>query len=268
MWSCLAGAAAGPLCGAAGATTAADPATDLTVTFAGAMAALQDAPPAEKAEEKEWKFHIEAGLAGAAGNSENLNVTAGFVATREVPTSRLLIDTFYYYGESDNVRSVNRYTLGALHDWLFVDSPWLIFAQGRFVYDEFQPWDYRLTGNGGVGYKLIQQDDFTFTLRGGVGFTKDWGSLDDDIHPQALLGFDLTWKISERQGLVAGLFYVPFLDDTPEFRAVSYVGWELLVDPELNLSANARLEYEYQSQVDPGFDRNDVRIVAGLVYDF
>ena len=44
--------------------------------------------------------------------------------------------------------------------------------------------------------------------------------------------------------------------------------WSLLLDEKNRLSLNLSLQHEYQSIVDPGNDRNDFRVVAGLQFDF
>jgi hypothetical protein len=39
------------------------------------------------------------------------------------------------------------------------------------------------------------------------------------------------------------------------------------MDEEMNLSLTAGVRHEHQSQVDPGDDKNDLRIYAGLQID-
>jgi putative salt-induced outer membrane protein YdiY len=244
------------------------------VSHADVALAQVDEAPSETAageepkKEKEWKSKFTLGLGAAFGNTDAQSFNVGAESVRETERMKTALDARYYFGSSDGDRNENRFTAGVLNDWLFVDSPWLFFAKGRYDYDEFQSWEHRLGGHGGVGYKLIEKDDFTLTLRAGAGLLKEFNSNNEDLRPEGLIGGDLTWQISEAQDFVAGSLFYPDLDDTGEFRAVSYAGWSARIADDSNMSVNVRLEHEYQSLVDAGRDHNDLRVTAGLQFDF
>src|SRR5690606_29571895 len=142
------------------------------------------------------------GFAGSSGNSDTFDGRAAFLTTRETERDRWRIDASYFYGESGGVRTKNDFTAGVLKDWLFPESPWLVFAQGRFDYDEFKTWSYRVSGHGGVGYEFIKNDELTLIGRLGAGVSKEW-KPSSDLRPEGLLGAELGWNISERQRLTA-----------------------------------------------------------------
>lgn len=232
-----------------------------------ALGMLQDEAevPAEKSE---WSTKVTAAGSLSDGNTETASLAAGITSVREREETRLTLDSSYFYGSTDGERTENRFTAGALHDWLMPDSPWLLFVDGRYDYDEFQSWEYRLSGHGGVGYELVNNDEYTMTLRAGIGAIKEFNSIDEDLNPEALLGFDGVWNISENQSLEFGSTLFPDLGDSGEYRIVSYANWAVLVDESTNMSLTAGLAHEYQSKVDPGIENNDLRIFAGLQFDF
>lgn len=228
--------------------------------------------PAEVVEEpkveSEWKSRFELAAGGSFGNTDNQNFRLGLVSKRETEASRTALDAAYYYGADNGDRTENRFTAGILHDWLFTNSRWMLFADGRYDYDEFKDWEHRISAHIGPGYHLIKSEDFNLNVRAGLGFAKEFGSDDDDFKPEALLGTDFVWQISERQSLEGGATIYPDLDETGEFRTLSRLNWAVLVDPDSNMSLTAGLEHEYQSEVDPGVEEHDLRIFAGFMFDF
>jgi putative salt-induced outer membrane protein YdiY len=230
-------------------------------------AMLSDEGEAE-ADEKEWQSSFKLGLSSSFGNTDTQNLNAGVKSFRESDRDKTTLDAHYYYGASNGDRDTNKFTAGVLQDWFVPDSKWLYFAQGRYDFDEFQSWEHRLGAHGGVGYRLIEEDDLTLTLRGGAGVVREFGSDNEDVQVEGLIGADLGWQISERQTFTAATTIYPSISEGGEFRTVSSAEWSAMVDEESNMSVFARLEHEYQSQVDPGIDENDFRIIAGLQFDF
>jgi putative salt-induced outer membrane protein YdiY len=215
-----------------------------------------------------WKNSFSLGLSGSFGNTDTQSLNAQVNSTRETETTRLLLDAAYYFGSSNGDRDENRLTAGARHDWLVPNSKWFYFAEGRFDYDEFQSWEYRLSGFGGAGYELIKEEDRQLRLRAGLGLTKEFNSPNDDIRPEALFGVEYKHQLSDRQELALKSTIYPDLDDTGEFRTTSEASWSLLIDEKMGMSVNAGVFHEYQSKVGTGVDKNDLKVFAGLKFDF
>jgi putative salt-induced outer membrane protein YdiY len=230
-----------------------------------APAALQDAaePPP-----KEWKSSFTLAAGASAGNTDSQNLAVILKSVRETPSDVTTLDAGYTYGAQDGDRSSNKATGGIRHDWLLPDSPWFLFAQGRADYDEFQSWEYRLSAHGGAGYELIKSEKFDLTARFGAGVNKEFNSLDEDLKPEALLGLDMRWQITEKQSLVAGSTLYPDLGDLSESRLVSFADWKVLVDEESNMNLYVGIQDEYYSRTDEGIRHNDFRVVAGVQFEF
>ena len=257
---------------------------DGTVTVARPMtpqeveAAAKEAEEATKAAEAaaapkeepavKWDNKLTLGFGVSSGNTDRANVASVYVMTRETDRSKLTFDAAYFYAEDDGNKSENRFTTGLLHDWLFPNSRWLIFADVRYDYDEFQSWRHRLAFHVGPGYKLIDEDKIKLTLRAGIGAAKEWLSENDGWRPEALAGADFDWKISENQGFAATFRIFPDLDDFGEYRTRTTAGWKMDIDRADGLALTLGLLHEYQSVVDDGRDNDDLKIFGGLTFDF
>lgn len=217
-----------------------------------------------------WDGSAELGLNGSTGNSELLNFRLGAGAKRTVPDRyETSADIVYKLGKEEGSTTQSEGSLQLRNDWLLgAESPWRIFAQGRLEYDQFQDWDWRLSLFGGVGYEFIETDRTLLLGRVGAGVRKDFGGSDDSWVPEALLGLDFGHQINDRQKLTATADLFPSLSDFGQYRVVAKAAWELLVDPETNLSLKIGVENRYDS--DPGDDvkRNDLDYFAVLVWSF
>jgi putative salt-induced outer membrane protein YdiY len=158
----------------------------------------------------------------------------------------------------------NKFTAGVRHDWLNPGQRWFWFVDGRYDFDDFQSWTHRIAGHGGAGYHLLQDEKMTLDILGGAGFRKEFGSENDDIIPEGLLGLDYTWRMTSRQNFVASVRYLPSLTELEDYRTRSSLEWRYVLEQELALTLSAGLLHEYQNVVDPGKDRNDLRVWIGM----
>ncbi len=227
---------------------------------------------------KLWKSRLELGFSGSAGVTEESNLRIALNTAFKEDTFRLAIDSRYLLDTSSGDRTDNKLTVGAISQWDVPASRWSYFAQGRYDFDEFQSWEHRVTAGGGVGYRLVDVtglDDagqplhvFTLTGRLGLGGRKEFGSLVDGLQPEGIIGADLTWYISKRQNLSTQLTFFPDLDGTGEFRFITKAEWLLKLDALEGLNFKLGLDYEHQSQTDPGISPNDVTVYGTLVLEF
>lgn len=243
---------------------------------AAAAAELAEAKERVKREEeagppapvKEWKFKLTLAAAMTSGNTETGSGTFLFNATRETKETKLALDTGYFFAQNDGDRSENRFTAGGRNDWLNPGEKWFWFVDGRYDWDEFQTWDSRLNAHIGAGWKLFEPPKFKLNTIGGFGFVKEFGSPNDDVRPEALLGVEGQYDFAEKNALTFASTYYPDLADVGEYRWTNNVGWSCLMDQSLNLSLTAGVQHEYQSQVSAGREHNDFRLFAGVAAEF
>lgn len=238
------------------------------VSAQGADQPAPDTPAGEAEALPAWQWRFELGGSSSAGNTETQSLFLSLSGARESTEQRTALDVSYYFAAETGDRTENKLTAGLLQDWYLSESPWLVFAQTRYDLDEFQSWEHRVTAGGGVGLKLIQTEAFDLVLRGGGGVAREFGSQNESLRPEAILGADITWRIRKGQKLTFNNTLFPDLEDTGEFRAITALDWSLQLDEASGLSLSFGVHNEYQSRVDPGVKHNDLKIVAGLVIEF
>lgn len=251
-----------------------------TTAVRGQDEALDDdagQPQGENAEQPEgaiaswwsgWKGSVSAGTNGSAGNTETFNARLGLNAQRATERLDTRLGMSYTFGKTEGKTSDNYFQTTARNDWLLRDSRWRPFVRASAEFDEFQNWDWRLTGFAGMGYELAGSDDVLLIARLGAGGRYDIGGADDGPVPEGALGLDYEHQLTERQKFVATVDYMPSLDDYPAYRVESKASWEIIVDPEVKLSLRIGIEDRYDSTPGIGFKRNDLDYFAMLSWAF
>jgi putative salt-induced outer membrane protein YdiY len=215
-----------------------------------------------------WTGSVEGGLNGAAGNSESLSFRVGATAKRETSKVATTAALAYQYGTQNGDKNVDKGTLDLRNDWK-ITPPWRVFAAGKVEYDQFQDWDWRVSGVVGLGYEFIKTDRTLLLGRVGVGASKEFGGSDNRIKPELDFGLDLEHKIDERQKLTASLDYFPSLLNFPsDYRVVGKAAYEVVIDEKNNLSLKLGLEDVYQSRPGAGKKRDDLTYFLVAVYKF
>lgn len=248
------------------------PPADLPVAAPGPAAV---GPPAPK---PRWDSRLEVGFGANEGTTEESNLRFAFTTTLEEKTQRYKFSSVYSLQTSRGDRSKNRFNATMVAQWPHSESRWGYFGQGTYDFDEFQSWEHRITAGGGLGYHLIDLDrpddtgqpaDYLdLRLKMGGGGRREFGSLNDGLKPEGILGGEIAWQVSPRQRLAVSSTIYPDLGETGEFRLVTYAEWVLQIDKVDGVNFKLGLAHEYQSLTDPGVDHNDLSIYGALVIDF
>ena len=227
-----------------------------------------------------WDSTFTLGLNASSGKTTESSFRLGLDSVYQDPNKQFTFDSFYLYNKTEGINTENKLTAGIRGDWPFAGSRWGYFGQGRYDYDAFQSWRHRLTGGGGFTYRLVdldriepaddpkRTDTIRLTASGGLGLNKEFGSLNEDIEYEGILGLDFAWRVSRRQRLTVDATFFPGISNTGEYRFVSRGGWSMRLDSLDGISLNAGYYYEYQSEIDRGIDPNDLQFFISLGIDF
>ncbi len=215
-----------------------------------------------------WENRLEAGLAGSEGNSQSLNISARLSFKRTTARDEVLLDNSYRYEESNNTDIANRFDSLLRYDWRFADnSPWSLFGQAQYEYDQFQDWDSRVSLFGGVGYRVIENETTSLRLRAGLGTSREFGGGTEEWTFEGLLGADFAHEISENQRIRLYTTVFPSLEDAGDFRSASGAAYEIDLNNDGNLALSLGAEHRYDTQ--PGdAKRSDLDYFARLVFKF
>ncbi len=230
-----------------------------------APAAAEEEPPKKLSFTEGWELTAAAGLNGSTGNTERYNIRASLDGERLTERMETRTGLLYTLGNDDGTTTENRFEFNIRNDWLMEDSPWRYFAQGRAEYDEFQDWDMRLTGFGGVGYEFWKDERSELVGRAGIGGSQLLGGTNEGFTLEALLGLDYKLEVNDDQRFKTGIELYPSLEDAGEFRARGYAEYEVDLNDTLKLTAGIEDRYD----TDPGeAKRNDLDYYLLLVYSF
>ncbi|MGB0723593.1 MAG: DUF481 domain-containing protein [Gammaproteobacteria bacterium] len=214
-----------------------------------------------------WKRTFSAGLSGAQGNSDTSLFDLGFGANYEDEWARWVIDSKYLLSETDGTTSEHNLFVSANRDWLEPGSPWFKFALGRFDWDEFKDWDYRLSGTGGWGYTFREDEHFRLLGRAGLGAIQTFGGAREEFVPEALTGLEFTWRINDRQTLDARNTLYLSLRELGEYRNLTGVDWSIRLDRDAGMDLKLSISNEYDSQAVDPVSNYDLYYSAALVWE-
>ncbi|MEM1446203.1 MAG: DUF481 domain-containing protein [Planctomycetota bacterium] len=215
-----------------------------------------------------WDKSVAAGFTGTDGNSETLNIYASINTGYEDEQDRWSVDAKYFRNSTDGEATQDQFKGVIIKDWLLLDSDWFYWAQGTAQYDRFTDYETRLGGFLGAGYELIDDDVHQVLLRGGVGAQYEFGEV-NELTPEAMVGIDWNWAISETQGFTFYNYLYPALDPFfGEFRNLTGATYEVALAAGRGLKLQLGVENEYNSDVDDGFEENDLKYFGALAFDF
>jgi uncharacterized protein DUF481 len=208
------------------------------------------------------------GISGKESNSSNLDIYTAFDADYEDNYKRWDVGFRSNYSSDDRDSTDNDFRVFVNRDWLNPDSPWRYFAKAQYDWDQFKSWDYRVTAIAGPGYRLIKNDRLELIGRTGLSLKKEYGSDDDDLEAELMVGFNSDWKLAKLQTIKFGTeFFSPF-EDFGEIRNLSHLDWIYkLTEDDRAISLKLTLDYEYDWNVDPGDKHDEFIYRTSLVWD-
>ena len=214
-----------------------------------------------------WDSHAEFGLDGSDGNANTLAIQTGMELKRKTDTYTLGIDVDYRQANARNKTTEENGRFNVDYDRLIADSPWSAFGKYGMEWDRFKAFDLRINLNGGLGYYWIRTDDTTLATRFGAGASREIGAPIDDWIPEAVFGLEAERQLTARQKLKGKVDYFPAWEDFGDYRLVSDVAWEILLDGSENLSLKLAATDRYDS-TPQGARPNDVYYSLLLLYKF
>jgi len=250
-----------PTSGADG-ESAAQPATNATP--ASAVARELEGAKAEK-----WSGAAELGLNGSAGNTERANLRFSFETTRDRPRDALYFSTLYKTSSKDGETIENRLEMRSRQEWKSLGDAtrWRVFFEETGEIDQFQDFDFRLALTGGFRYRVVNTKATSLIGRLGLGFSREFGSADDNIKPEALAALEFRHKFNGRLEFVGKGEIYPELQDQGQFRSLLRGSLDIKLTDDKSLALRLGAEHRFDST--PGdAKRSDIDYFLTLVYSF
>ncbi len=214
-----------------------------------------------------WENSAELGINGSDGNAQSFSFQTGARFKRKTEVHLLDLRISHNRTKAGGVETQNNVLFYGDFERFLGDSRWTFFVKNGVEYDEFKAFDLRYNINSGMGYAFFQEDDLQLIGRFGAGASREFGGPDNTWTPEALFGVDYEHQINKRNKLLAQIDYFPSWSDFSDFRLVSDVGWEHLLDEEGHFSVRLGANDRYDSTPN-GRRPNDVNYQALFLYKF
>jgi putative salt-induced outer membrane protein YdiY len=233
------------------------------------------APPAQPAAPAEpppppppWTGSIGAGLALTAGNSDTFNINVSFdLSSNPKARNVMKAEGLYLRGDKDDELAVDR-TSVKLRDEYGLSPRAYVFGQLEYLRDTFKNIQYLWAPTGGVGYKVIDLPQTTFSVDGGVGLVIEKNPFLETRTSGAVSGGeDFVYKFSEVSSFTQAFDALWVMDDFGDALYTFKAG----VAGAITRRATVKVELVNSYKTKPPdalTKKNDVALVTAIVYKF
>lgn len=215
-----------------------------------------------------WQGTFDAGYSLTRGNADTNTFTLGATGVRATSRDKISLYATAIKAKARskntglNEETANAIRGGGRYD-LNLTSRSFLFGFSDLEFDEFQRLDLRMVIGGGAGWHAIKNDRTVFDVFGGGSYNKEYFSTGlRRSSGEALIGEELSHKLSARSLLKQRLVFFPNLSETGEYR----LNFDTSLVTNLNrwLSWQATLSNRYLSNPVPGAKSNDVLLTTGI----
>ncbi|KNZ32660.1 MAG: hypothetical protein AD742_10585 [Methylibium sp. NZG] len=241
------------------------------VGMAGASVAQAQATPAA---DGQWRGGGGLSVSATSGNTTASSVILNGEGYRATAADKLTLGGLVNYGKANGLATSQRWLGYGQYDWNLAPK-WVAFGRLALEGDGLTDLDLRSLLAGGVGYKVIEATDMTFTLYGGVAYSIDRygsptliaGSL-DNTHSRISLyaAEESTHKLSSTVNFRQRLELYPGLSGDKAFLARFSAGLAVAMSSTMNL--NVGLTHNFNSKPPAGLKKGDTVLFTGVSVTF
>ena len=222
--------------------------------------------------QENWTGSIVAGALITRGNSNTDNVNVSIDAVRRREDDRMTASAAYLYGKQedpstgDDSTTVDNWFLLGKYDYFLSEKTYL-YALGRVERDRIANLDLRVSPSVGVGYQWIERPDFNFSTEAGVGWVyEDYETGDSEDHFAGRLAYHVDKKLNDKVSVFHNLEYLPSLEDIEDFNLYTDLGIKASMTERM--FTEFKVEWKYDAEPAPGAEKNDLRYILGVGWDF
>lgn len=216
-----------------------------------------------------WEGSAAIGVSARSGNVSSQDWNARIKLKRKTRLDEWTIEGKDFYSEREGNMTVQKYDGSARYAHRLGIYPRLFsFAQGEIEHDRFANIDYRLTPVAGLGYWIIDAEQFRWMTEAGAGFSLTQGRDETDrkseyiLVPRTIIEKDWGKRFRVSEEVTA----YPSLTLPGEYRLKFETSGRVLLTA--HMAFRLSLLNEYNSDPGPGFKHTDSRLISALEYSF
>ena len=214
-----------------------------------------------------WEGNVELGLSGTEGNSQTFNVRFGLTAKHKTDHLIQSLQLTSIQKSADGVTTANTALIDGKLEWPMPASKWNYYIHGLTEHDQFKAFDYRVSGDTGLGYEFINSDLTTLTSRGGISASQEIGGPDDELKPELAFGGEFKHKFNATHSISGKVDYFPHVTEFGDFRLNSQAAWEIALSSAWGLSLKLSVIDRYDSTPE-GARPNDLDYSTLVIWQF
>jgi putative salt-induced outer membrane protein YdiY len=230
------------------------------------MAQPPASPPPEASNPASGNVNL--GVALTSGNKDTSSFNTGYEFKYDPKTKNVLKSTgLLLFGKTEGQKTAEQYGLTFRDEYTF-NTRAFVYADFRYLHDRFKGIGYLVSPTGGGGYMVVGVQATQLALSAGAGFVseKDYGF---DLRTSGAVTFDekFTHKLTATATMGQT---ISALWKTSDFGDVLY-GFGLNLAASITSQAQLKIELldSYKTKPpDPALKRNDVVLIASVVYKF
>jgi hypothetical protein len=214
-----------------------------------------------------WEGSVELGLSGTEGNSQTFNVRFGLTAKHKTDFLHQTLQITSIQKSADGVTTANTALVDGRLDWPMPASRWSYHVHSLVEYDQFKAFDYRVSGDTGFGYELIQTPATRLIGRSGISTSVEVGGPDNRLNPELNFGGEFKHKFNPTHSIGGKIDYFPNVSDWRDCRINSQASWEIALSQVWGLSLKLSVIDRYDS-TPHGARPNDLDYSTLLLWQF
>ncbi len=213
-----------------------------------------------------WSGSIDLGYTVLRGNTTEDDFYAQASATYETKGFEDEITAKYNYATSEGATTTDRAMLSNQLNVNLGEVPYA-YLRNEVGFDRVRDIGFYSENGVGGGLRLIRDDPPTLKLEAGVSHRfEDRDDSEDESEFLARVAEIFRTRLNDRVTFEQRLALLPSLSDGGEFRSEASVTFE--IDLGRNLALKLIGEQLYDSDPPPGIDRQDLRFISTLGYNF
>jgi putative salt-induced outer membrane protein YdiY len=214
-----------------------------------------------------WEGNVELGLNGTDGNTNTFNIRLGALAKRKSEFRSEQLQITSIQKRANGLTTANTALADGRIDWPMPSSRFNTFIHSLIEYDQFKGFDYRISGDAGVGYEFLQSEITTLIGRVGASASREIGGPSNATSPEILLGGEYKHKFNATHQISAEMSFYPNVTDFADYRLNSQASWQIVLSQVHNLSLKLSLIDRYDS-TPQGAKPNDLDYSTLLLWTF
>lgn len=222
-------------------------------------------PVKEPEKKPKWETSAAVGLTLTEGNSETLQLNGNVQSAKKWDKNEVNLGADGSYGEDDGETSVAYIRGFGQYNRLFTER-FFGYARLEALNDAIADIDVRITFSPGLGYYLIKNEKTLLRAEVGPGVIYEKVAGEEDTYMTIRLAERFEHKLTEKSRIWQSLEFLPQVDDVENFIMNFEIGIE--TDITKHLSQRTYFQDSYDNEPAPDRERNDMKLVAAMVYKF